>query len=122
MSEPSSNAPAETAAVLSGGGEMGALMRVIDWGQTPVGPVATWPPSLKSAVRIMLECRLPMYLAWGEAFTQFYNDAYRPILGHKHPAAMGTSTPASPSLRGWWGTDRAAVAKQPERGIDGAGR
>lgn len=75
----------------SGGGEMGALMRTIDWGKTPVGPVESWPGSLKTAIRILLECRLPMYIAWGKEFTQFYNDAYRPILGNKHPAAMGIS-------------------------------
>ena len=27
---------------LAGGGEMGALMRSIDWAKTPIGPVATW--------------------------------------------------------------------------------
>ncbi|HEY9748997.1 MAG TPA: ATP-binding protein [Allocoleopsis sp.] len=72
---------------------MGALMRTIDWAKTPVGPVENWPHSLKTAVRILLDCRLPMYIAWGEEFTQFYNDAYRPILGNKHPAAMGISAP-----------------------------
>jgi hypothetical protein len=77
---------------LSGGGEMGALMRTIDWAQTPVGPSEQWPRSLKTAVRILLDCRLPMYIAWGKAFTQFYNDAYRPILGRKHPQAMGISS------------------------------
>jgi signal transduction histidine kinase len=74
-----------------GSGEMSQLMRSIDWGKTPVGPVESWSCSLKTAVRILLECRLPMYIAWGEEFTQFYNDAYRPILGNKHPAAMGIS-------------------------------
>ena len=41
----------------------------------------------------MLECRLPMYIAWGPQFTQIYNDAYRPILGNKHPAALGARAP-----------------------------
>jgi hypothetical protein len=76
---------------LSGGGEIGALIRTIDWGMTPVGPMENWPHSLKTAIRIMLDCRLPMYIAWGKEFTQFYNDAYRPILGNKHPQAMGLS-------------------------------
>lgn len=76
---------------LAGGGEMGALMRTIDWAKTPVGPVEAWPHSLRIAVRILLDCRLPMYISWGKEFTQFYNDAYRPILGNKHPAAMGIS-------------------------------
>jgi signal transduction histidine kinase/DNA-binding response OmpR family regulator len=79
--------------VLAGGGEMGALMRTIDWSRTPVGPVAGWPQSLRTALSILLETGFPMYIAWGPEFTQFYNDGYRPILGStKHPAAMGAST------------------------------
>jgi signal transduction histidine kinase len=79
--------------VLAGGGEMGALMRSIDWSRTPVGAVETWPQSLRTALSILLETGFPMYIAWGPAFTQFYNDSYRPILGStKHPAAMGGST------------------------------
>jgi signal transduction histidine kinase/DNA-binding response OmpR family regulator len=79
--------------VLAGGGEMGALMRTIDWARTPVGPVDSWPQSLRTALSILLETGFPMYIAWGPEFTQFYNDGYRPILGStKHPAAMGAST------------------------------
>jgi signal transduction histidine kinase len=72
---------------------MGALMRTIDWARTPVGPVDSWPQSLRTALSILLETGFPMYIAWGPEFTQFYNDGYRPILGStKHPAAMGAST------------------------------
>ena len=61
-------------------------------GPTPLGPVETWPQSLRTAVSILLESRFPMYIAWGPEFVQFYNDGYRPILGStKHPAAMGQS-------------------------------
>jgi signal transduction histidine kinase/DNA-binding response OmpR family regulator len=78
---------------LAGGGEMGALMRSIDWSQTAVGAVSSWPQSLRTALSILLETGFPMYIAWGPEFTQFYNDGYRPILGStKHPAAMGRST------------------------------
>lgn len=78
---------------LLGGGEMGKLIRSIDWSQTPVGPVEDWPQSLRTSVSIMLNTHFPMYVAWGKEFTQFYNDGYRPILGStKHPAAMGLSS------------------------------
>jgi signal transduction histidine kinase/CheY-like chemotaxis protein len=60
-----------------------------DWSRTPLGPVEGWPPSLCNAVRLLLDCRLPMYLAWGDRFTQFYNDAYVPILGEKDADALG---------------------------------
>ncbi|HET9529170.1 MAG TPA: ATP-binding protein [Blastocatellia bacterium] len=78
---------------LSGGGEMGALIRGFDWARTPVGPVESWPQSLRTALSILLSSGYPMYIAWGHEFTQFYNDAYRPILGQtKHPA-LGRGTP-----------------------------
>ncbi|MDF3078273.1 MAG: domain S-box protein [Sphingobacteriaceae bacterium] len=78
---------------LEGGGEMGALMRAKNWAETPVGPVEKWPQSLKTAVRMLLDTPFPMYIAWGNDYTQFYNDGYRPILGAtKHPQALGGSS------------------------------
>jgi PAS domain S-box-containing protein len=85
--------PAGSTDPLLGGGEMGALMRSIDWSKTAVGAPSGWPQSLRTALSILLETGFPMYLAWGSEFTQFYNDGFRPILGStKHPAAMGIST------------------------------
>lgn len=82
-----------TASFLAGGGEMGDLIRRLDWSATPIGAVSSWPQSLKTAVGILLSSGYPMYIAWGQQFTQLYNDAYRPILGStKHPAALGIST------------------------------
>ena len=76
--------------VLAGGGEMGALMRAMDWSRTPLGPVYTWPHGLRAALGILLSQKMPVYLWWGPQLIQFYNDAYRPILGStKHPAALG---------------------------------
>jgi signal transduction histidine kinase/CheY-like chemotaxis protein len=73
--------------VLAGGGDMGALARAVDWSATPVGAIETWPQSLRTAISILLEAKFPMLLCWGPDFIQFYNDAFRPILGvNKHPA------------------------------------
>jgi len=36
---------------------MGELMRAIDWSKTPVGPVESWPQSLKTALSILLESK-----------------------------------------------------------------
>jgi hypothetical protein len=80
-------------ACLRGGGEMGARMRTLDWSQTPVGPVAQWPQSLKTAVQILLNSRYPMFVWWGPELTNLYNDAYAPILGRRHPYALGQSAP-----------------------------
>lgn len=75
--------------VFADGGEMGALMRALDWAQTPPGPVETWPQSLRTAISICLASYFPMLIWWGPELVMFYNDAYRPILGAKHPKSMG---------------------------------
>ncbi|GHH01458.1 ATP-binding protein [Comamonas sp. JC664] len=76
--------------VLRGGGECGALLRQVDWAKTALGPVETWPQSLRTTVGIVLASNYPLYLAWGPRYVQMYNDAYRPICGAtKHPAALG---------------------------------
>ncbi|MEO7801621.1 MAG: PAS domain-containing protein [Ginsengibacter sp.] len=78
---------------LTGGGEMGELIRSFDWSKTSVGSPDTWPQTLRIAVRIMLDCPFGMYIAWGKEYIQLYNDGYRPILGAtKHPHALGIST------------------------------
>ena len=74
---------------LAGGGEMGAAMRAFDWASTPLGPPDGWPGPLRTCLRIMLASRQPMWLWWGPGLINFYNDAYLPIIGTKHPAALG---------------------------------
>jgi PAS domain S-box-containing protein len=69
--------------------EMGQRMRDFDWSQTPLGSPDSWPQSLKTAVQIMLASRYAMWMGWGAELTFFYNDAYRPTLGTKHPWALG---------------------------------
>jgi signal transduction histidine kinase len=78
------------AVVLTDGGEMGALMRSIDWTQTALGPVSRWPQSLRTTVSTCLSSRFPICVWWGPELVMLYNDAYRPVLGTtKHPRAMG---------------------------------
>jgi PAS domain S-box-containing protein len=75
---------------LAGGGEMGALTRAHDWSATPLGKPATWPQSLRTAVRILLNTNHPMFIWWGPQLIQFYNDAYRQTMGpERHPSALG---------------------------------
>ena len=45
--------------------------------------------ALKTAVSLMRDSTVPMWLAWGPDLIMYYNDAYAPILAHKHPAAHG---------------------------------
>ncbi|HEY8207077.1 MAG TPA: ATP-binding protein [Myxococcaceae bacterium] len=74
---------------LAGGGEMGALMRSMDWSRTPLGPVSGWPQSLRTTVSTCLNSRFPILIWWGSEMVKIYNDAYRPMLGNKHPRSMG---------------------------------
>src|ERR1700686_2026142 len=76
--------------IFSGGGETGALMRSLDWSQTVLGTPDPWPSSLKTAVSICLSSRFPIVIFWGREFAVLYNDAYIPVLGPKHPGALGT--------------------------------
>ena len=68
---------------------MGARIAAHDWEATPVGRMARWPSSLKTSLSLCLASRYPMFLWWGKALTNFYNDAYAPVLGARHPDALG---------------------------------
>jgi PAS domain S-box-containing protein len=74
---------------LLGGGEMGVRMREMDWAETSLGPVEDWPQSLRSALSICLNSRFPIAIYWGPEYVLLYNDAWRPIVGNKHPEALG---------------------------------
>ena len=80
----------------AGGGETGALIRRLDWGKTVLGPVCGWPQSLKTCIDLMLAAQAQIVLFWGPQFVAFYNDAYAPTIGRKHPAAMGR-----PACQSW---------------------
>ena len=68
---------------------MGALMRAHGWSSSPLGDPAGWPQSLRSVVGLLLTSKFPMFLAWGPELAFLYNDGYVPILGEKHPTALG---------------------------------
>ncbi|UXH80266.1 ATP-binding protein [Roseateles amylovorans] len=64
-------------------------MRSLDWTRTAVGPPDGWPQSLKTIVRMMLDSRYAMWMAWSSELTFFCNDAYLPTLGLKRDWALG---------------------------------
>jgi PAS domain S-box-containing protein len=90
MSHRSECAPRLAEDCCAGGGETGALMRAFDWSRTPVGPVARWPQSLKTAVRVLLSARHAMWIAWGPELSFIGNDACRATLGLKRTWAIGS--------------------------------
>jgi PAS domain S-box-containing protein len=75
---------------------MGKLIREMDWSNTPLGPVESWPQNLRTAILLMLNSRYPMFVWWGRELTNLYNDAYIPMLGARHPEALG-----QPAMRIW---------------------
>ena len=79
------------AAVFIGESEMAGRCRAFDWAASPLGPVDSWPEALRVAVRLMLEAPVATSLWCGPTYTLLYNDAYRRILGVKHPGALGRS-------------------------------
>ncbi|MBF2027648.1 MAG: PAS domain S-box protein [Oscillatoriales cyanobacterium C42_A2020_001] len=86
--------------IFVGDSEMAHLLRSHNWSQTPLGSVETWSQSLTTAVRIMVTSRQAMFVWWGEELINLYNDAYRSILGGKHPKALGQ--PANVVWREIW--------------------
>ncbi|CUS35032.1 hypothetical protein COMA2_20049 [Candidatus Nitrospira nitrificans] len=74
---------------LIGGGEMGDLVRAKDWSHTPLGPIESWPQSLRTTVSLCLASNFPISIAWGPQRVQIYNDGYWPICAAKHPRSMG---------------------------------
>ncbi|HVU33387.1 MAG TPA: ATP-binding protein [Opitutaceae bacterium] len=80
---------APPSSIFAGPGEMATRMREFDWASSPLGEPARWPAAFASAVGIVISARFPMAIYWGEEGWLFYNDAWRPILGDKHPWALG---------------------------------
>ncbi|GAB4022745.1 PAS domain-containing protein [Spirosoma migulaei] len=81
-------------AFLVGGGELGERIRMQDWSTTSFGPPEQWPQSLQSTLGICLNSPAPILICWGADLVMLYNDAYRLILGEKHPQALGSKAQA----------------------------
>ncbi|MDO5705273.1 MAG: PAS domain-containing protein [Paracoccus sp. (in: a-proteobacteria)] len=75
-----------------GDGEMTGMIRQHDWAATPLGPIPGWPLSLRLMVDLTLSSPVATILLWGPELIQIYNDPWRVIMGHKHPAALGQPT------------------------------
>jgi PAS domain S-box-containing protein len=76
---------------LIGAGEIADLIRSMDWSATPLGARDEWPPSLRTAVNLILASRFPMAVLWGRELIMIYNEGYRTMAADQHPRAMGKS-------------------------------
>ncbi|MGW3889463.1 SpoIIE family protein phosphatase [Micromonospora chokoriensis] len=77
------------AAAFAAGGELGERLANFDWSSGPLGTPGQWPVALSNAVGMMLASSAPIVMFWGDDQRAFYNDAYRPTIGAKHPYAIG---------------------------------
>ncbi|MET9454101.1 SpoIIE family protein phosphatase [Streptomyces canus] len=77
------------ARVFAEGGAFGELLSGIDWAATPLGPPVSWPGPLVDTLRLMLTSEHGMALYWGAEFVTLYNSGSTPIVGAKHPWALG---------------------------------
>jgi signal transduction histidine kinase len=80
--------------------EMARLIESLDWAHSPLGPIALWPQSLKTALNIILRSRFQMAIYWGPELIFLYNDAEREVIGDLHPYALGK--PAREVLASMW--------------------
>jgi signal transduction histidine kinase/CheY-like chemotaxis protein len=92
--------PGSTTDFLPADGEVATRIRALDWRTTPLGPMAGWPPVLKTTLSTLLRTRQPMLLWWGPALLQFYNDAAIAAGGSRLPAGLGR--PASDAWAEAW--------------------
>ncbi|MCA1972678.1 MAG: PAS domain-containing protein, partial [Caenispirillum sp.] len=60
-----------------------------DWSDTPLGPPKDWPPVLRLSVDVLLRAAWPTALFWGPELRLLYNDAWRRLMGERHPAGLG---------------------------------
>ncbi|OBI47441.1 histidine kinase [Mycobacterium kyorinense] len=97
MTEPRT-LPPDLAAAVELGGEMGHRFAEFDWAAHPLGQPGQWPAEFRAATATALTSRFPIVLWLGvEDLSLVYNDAYKPILSDKHPAALGR-----PGRSVWW--------------------
>ena len=81
---------------LNRGGDAGGLIRAFDWTRTGLGPLETWPQSLRTITSMLLLAPVPIVLLWGPKGIMIYNDAYSVFAGSRHPQLLGSEV-----RKGW---------------------
>ena len=80
------------AAWLVGKSPMSDLIRRENWQESSLGPLEASSAGLRIAVSTVLASPVPAIVLWGTDLIQVYNDAYQPLLGPRHPLALGQPT------------------------------
>jgi PAS domain S-box-containing protein len=74
--------------------DLAGLIRDFDWASTSLGPIESWPQSLRAIVAMIINSQVPMVLLWGERGYMIYNDAYSRFAGGRHPQLLGSEVRA----------------------------
>lgn len=61
----------------------------LDWNNSPLGPISTWPSQLREMVLLVMADPTPAVVYWGDEATIVYNEPYIELIGSKHPALQG---------------------------------
>jgi hypothetical protein len=81
---------------------------------TALGPFDHWPSPLQAALDACLGSSFPAFVWWGPQLIQLYNEASKPLLHRRHPAAMGR--PAHESWTHAWPVIKPVVDRVFETG------
>ncbi len=68
---------------------MAEMVDAFDWSRHAFGTPDTWSRGLHTALQFLLDAAFPAAMWLGPELRLFYNDAYVPILGPRHPEAFG---------------------------------
>ncbi|GAA5907789.1 hypothetical protein JCM5296_004537, partial [Sporobolomyces johnsonii] len=79
-----------------GTSEMARRIREHAWHETALGPIESWPASLKTMVTSILASPFRECILWGPSKIIVYNDLYIYTAGGKHPELLGL-----PAQVGW---------------------
>ena len=74
---------------LASSGRVARVIAARSWAETPLGEPQHWPTVIQSLLATWLNSPQPMCFAWGDQLRFFFNDAYRPFLGHRADQALG---------------------------------
>lgn len=72
---------------------MGCEVRAHDWSSTPLGPLESWPQSLRTSVGMLINNIEPKALTWGPDFLTIHNDSYLPFVRPPRPHGIGAPFP-----------------------------
>lgn len=94
---------------------LAARVAALDWAGTELGPIESWPETLRVALRLVLASREPTMLLWGPRLRALFNDAFAALPGV--PAATLLGAPIAEAADPLWQALRADV----EAGMAGEG-